>query len=257
MVKIIPCGQRNLTRKSLAKLWNLFPNDEFCMTGIEHDLKKLPWYKFVATYYTIRGKDFSVEINPIKNQFELIHLLKVGVRKFYFPWSGIEQGLLLASSDVIQVAIWITENYEDAEVTIIYEIPYDQLFHLPDFDLIETSIIFLGKTVNSKPRLHALFRRVHPWYGSTRIERLEEYEKLALEQGNFEVENKCGCLTVAPNTSIYCCPFCERKPRKKRFGDADRDPFVVGTVDRGIFRCADCKHCELFPKAKDRRISYI
>lgn len=134
MVKIIPYGQRNLTRKSLAKIWNLFPDDEICMTGITRDLDLLYQVKRIAYYYINRGKDFSVEIDPVALSFEVEKLLRVGVRKFYFPWDGLERKFLFTSSSVLQYAMWLVDKYEDAEVTIVYELPYDRLYLPPDFD---------------------------------------------------------------------------------------------------------------------------
>ena len=180
MIKIIPYGQRTLTRKSLAKIWNLFPNEEFCMAGITRDLDVLRKVNMIAYYYTNRGKDFSVEIDPVKYTFELNKLVKIGVKKFYFPWYGIVRGLFFSSTSVLEQALWLVENHEDIEVTIIYEPIYDDIYHPPDFDEIETSIVYLGRFVNSKTRLHGRFRRPHPWYGIPRIKKIEELEKLSL-----------------------------------------------------------------------------
>ena len=41
MIKIVPWADRKLTKKSLAKIWNLFPNDEICMTEIKTEYEKL------------------------------------------------------------------------------------------------------------------------------------------------------------------------------------------------------------------------
>lgn len=227
------------------------------MEYTKRDLDKLYYAKRVASYYTLRGKDFSVEIDPIKFQFETEAFLRIGVRKFYFTWNGLQRKLFFYSSDVLQYAMWLVDKYEDADVTIIYQLPYNDLYNPPEFDTIETSIVFLGRFVNSKSRLHGRFRRPHPWFGKPRIKKIGELEELARAQGNFDVEDECGCLTITSNTNIYCCPFCERKWKKKRFGDADRDKFVSGTVDRGIFREVLCDKCKYLPNAKSNKISYI
>jgi hypothetical protein len=41
MIKIIPWADRKLTKKNLAKIWNLFPNDEICMIDIPVDYEKI------------------------------------------------------------------------------------------------------------------------------------------------------------------------------------------------------------------------
>ena len=134
MVKIIPFGQRTLTRKSLAKLWNLFPDDEFCMVINKRDLDVLRKVNTIAYYYTLRGKDFSVEIDPVKYTFELNKLVRIGVKKFYFPWQGLVRGLFFSSSSVLEQALWLVDNHDDIDVTIIYEPVYDDIYHPPDFD---------------------------------------------------------------------------------------------------------------------------
>lgn len=257
MVKIYPYGKRELTRKSLAKIWNLFPDEEICMCITNRDLDQFYKAKRIAYYYLHRGKDFSVEIDPTKLQFEVEWLLRIGVRKFYFPWLGLMEKLLFYSSTTLQYAMWIVDQYPDSTVTIVYQLPYDQIYFPVNFDIVETSIVFLGRFINEKTRLHAIFRRPHPWYGKPRIKKIEEFEKLALQQGDFTIEDECGCKTVAANTNIYCCPFCERKNRKQFFGNADRDKYVCGTVDRGIFRDVICNECKVFPNAKSKQISYI
>lgn len=254
MIKIIPYGQRELTRKSLAKLWNLFPNDEFCMVIPNRDLDQFHKAKRVAYYYTIRNKDFSVELDPTKLTFELEHLLRIGVRKFYFPWQGIERKFFFYSCSVLQHAIWLIENYKDTEVTIIYEVPYPSAFSVLDLDQAETSIVFLSNFIKKNNRLHGRFRMPHPWYGEQRIKKSKECKKLALREGVYTIEEDCGCLTVASNTNIYCCPFCERKKRKKFFGSADRDKYVSGTIDKGVFRDVICNCCK---SAKNHQFSYI
>ena len=211
----------------------------------------------IASYYTIRGKDFSVEIDPIKLSFEVDTFLKIGVRKFYFPWTGIETGSFFSSSDVLQFANWVVDNYKDAEVSIVYQLQYEDLYHPPTFEDIETSIVLLGKFVSTKERLHGIFRRPHPWNGIPRINKIAELEKLACGWGDFTIEDKCGCLTVSSNTNIYSCPFCKRNKRKKWFGNADREEHVIGTIDRGIFRDIECEKCGIFPNAKNNGIKYI
>jgi len=66
LIKIIPWADRKLTKKNLAKIWNLFPNEEICMIDIPKDYSKLQWAKNIARYYILRGKEFSIEIDPIK-----------------------------------------------------------------------------------------------------------------------------------------------------------------------------------------------
>ena len=242
MVKIVPWADRKLTKKSLAKIWNLFPNDEICMTEINTEYEKLQWAKQVARYYILRGKEFSIEIDPIKEMRVVEQFLKLGVRKFYFIWDGIKEGLFFSSLDTISYSIWIKDNYPDVDIYIVYPIKYETMYSLPNMDLIETSISFLSHSIEEKG-IHGIIRYPHPWYGKTREKRVKYIENLVLKVGNLEMENRCGCLTITPNTNIYFCPFCSRKIRKKLFGNADRDKFVCGTIDRGIFRNEKCSIC--------------
>ena len=147
MIKIIPFGQRELTRKSLAKIWNLFPNEEVCMEYTKRELGQLYKAKRIASYYTLRGKDFSIEIDPTKYSWETEMFLRMGVKKFYFPWSGLQRKLLFSSADTLQYALWLVDKYDDIDITIVYQLPYDDLYHPPDFDSIETSIVFLGRFI--------------------------------------------------------------------------------------------------------------
>jgi hypothetical protein len=140
MIKIIPWADRKLTKKSLAKIWNLFPNDEICMIEIKTEYEKLQWAKQVARYYILRGKEFSIEIDPIKEIRIVEQFLKLGVKKFYFLWDGIKEGLFFSSLDTISYSIWVKDNYPDVDIYIVYPIKYETAYSLPNMDLIETSI---------------------------------------------------------------------------------------------------------------------
>ena len=168
--------------------------------------------------------------------------LKLGVKKFYFIWEGIKEGLFFSSLDTISYSIWIKDNCPDVDIYIVYPIKYETMYSIPNMDLIETSISFLSRSTEEKG-IHGIIRYPHPWYGRTREKRVKYIENLVLKVGNLEMENRCGCLTITPNTNIYFCPFCSRKVRKKLFGNADRDKFVCGTIDRGIFRNEKCIAC--------------
>ena len=164
MIKIIPCANRNITKKSLAKIWNLFPNDEICMAELPKEYNKMQWAKVVARYYILRGKDFSIEIDPLKNMNVVEELIKIGVKKFYFLWSGIREGLFFSSLDTISYSVWIKENYPDVNINIIYFIDYSNIFSPPNMDLVETSISFLSNAIKEKG-INGIVRYPHPWYG--------------------------------------------------------------------------------------------
>ena len=244
MIKIVPWTDRKLSKKSLAKIWNLFPNEDICMINIPKEYNKLQWAKVIARYYILRGKDFSIEIDPIKRMRETEEFLKIGVRRFYFTWGGIKEGLFMTSLEVISYSISITQRYPDAKIHIVYCVPYDKYNYQPDDALVETSISFLSHSIQEFKNIYGIIRRPHPWFGKKRIKTLEEFEKISRDCNNLIIEKQCGCYTVESNTNIYCCPFCIRKKKKKNFGNADRDKFVVGTIDRGLFREIDCKYCE-------------
>lgn len=257
MIKIIPYGERELHRRSLAKLWNWFPDEEFCMVIPRVDYDQFYRAKRIARYYLQRGKDFSVEADPVKYSYEIERLLVIGVRKFYLPWSGLKQGLLFSSSTALEFALWVTDKYKDAKVTIVFNPRYIDLYNPPDLDQIDTSFYFLANFVKRYPNIYASFRRPHPWYGGMREKKCYELESLIPQQEKFSIEPPCGYLTVVANTFIYCCPFCKRKEKKINFGNAARDKFVVGTVSRGIFRDIVCNECSQFPNAKKQPIKYI
>lgn len=243
MVKIIPWADRKLTKKNLAKIWNLFPNDEICMIDIPVDYEKIQWAKIIARYYILRGKDFSVEIDPVERINETEDFVKLGCRKFYFTWNGVTDGQFFSAMETISYAINLAQRYKDIQICIIYIPLYDKINVTKHVDWLETSMQFLSKSIEKYGNIRGMFRRCHPWYSPNRIKTFEKLEQIANEYPNIDVENKCGCLTIHSNTSIYCCPFCERKKRKKKFGDADRDKFVCGTVDRGLFREIKCTKC--------------
>lgn len=243
MVKIIPWADRRLTKKNLAKIWNLFPNDEICMIDIPIDYEKLQWAKIIARYYILRGKDFSIEIDPVERINETEEFVKLGCRKFYFTWNGVTDGQFFSAMETISYAINLAQRYKDIQICIIYIPLYDKVNVTKHVDWLETSMQFLSKSIQKTKNIRGIFRRCHPWYGTNRIKMFEKLEQIANEYPNIDIEDKCGCLTIHSNTSIYCCPFCERKKRKKKFGDADRDKFVCGTVDRGLFRDIKCTKC--------------
>ena len=244
MVKIIPWADRKLTKKNLAKIWNLFPNDEICMIDIPIDYEKLQWAKIIARYYILRGKDFSIEIDPVERINETEEFVKLGCRKFYFTWNGVTDGQFFSAMETISYAINLAQRYKDIQICIIYIPLYDKINVTKHVDWLETSMQFLSKSIEKYGNIRGRFRRCHPWYSPNRIKTFEKLEQITNEYPNIDVENKCGCLTIHSNTSIYCCPFCERKKRKKKFGDADRDKFVCGTVDRGLFREIKCTKCD-------------
>lgn len=243
MIKIVPWENRRLTKKSLAKIWNLFPNDEICMIKIPKEYGKLQWAKVVARYYILRGKNFSIEIDPLMNMNIVDDFLKIGVKKFYFVWNGINKGLFFSSLDTISYSFWIKENYPTVNICIIYPIQYNIINSPPNMDLVETSVSFLSNAIKDKG-INGIVRYPHPWYGKLREERVGYIENMVLKCGNLKMEDRCGCITITPNTNIYFCPFCSRKTRKKLFGNADRDKFVCGTIDRGIFRHKKCLVCK-------------
>ena len=140
-------------------------------------------------------------------------------------------------------AINITERYPDVKIYIVYVPPYDKYNNAPDIDWFETSIAFLSYSLLEKPNIKGILRRPHPWFGNKRTDILCNLEEIANSFSNIDVENKCGCITILPNTNIYCCPFCKRKKRKKLFGNADRDKYVIGTIERGLFRDINCNIC--------------
>lgn len=243
MIKIVPWADRKLTKKNLAKIWNLFPNDEICMIEIPKEYGKKQWAKVIARYYVLRGKEFSIEIDPLVYMNDVEDFIKIGVKKFYFLWNGIKEGLFFSSLDTISYSIWIKQNYPDVDIYIIYPIEYSIINSPPNMDLVETSISFLSNSIKEK-EINGIIRYPHPWYGKMREKRVGFIENMVLKATNLEMENRCGCVTITPNTNIYFCPFCSRKIRKKLFGNADRDKFVCGTIDRGFFRLGKCDKCD-------------
>ena len=76
---------------------------------------------------------------------------------------------------------------------------------------------------------------------TSRLPRLLGMVSIGANQRTGRISNS----GITPNTNIYCCPFCKRKIRKKKFGDALRDKFVIGTIEKGIVREIDCDYCYL------------
>ena len=139
----------------------------------------------------------------------------------------------------------------------MYTPPYNSLNYKPDMTWLETSIDFLSYSTKEYKNVFGRLRRPHPWFGDNRMNCMTELENKISSLPRFDVENWCGCLTIDSNTNIYCCPFCNRKRKKKNFGNADRDKFVCGTIDRGVFRTIICKSCNYSRDAQKGKISYI
>lgn len=248
MIKIVPWADRKLTKKSLAKIWNLFPNEEICMTEIPKEYGKFQWAKSIARYYILRGKDFSIEIDPIKMFNETEQFLKLGCKKFYFIWRGMYKQQFYSAMETLSYSMNILDRFPKTQIYIVYIPPYNIINPPPDEEWMETSIQFLSHSIRKNKNMHGIFRRPHPWFGKKRLTTLQRLEQIAKDSGNLQVENPCGCLTINSNTNIYCCPFCTRKKRKKFFGNAAYDKFVCGTVDRGVFRTIECDLCNIYQK---------
>lgn len=115
----------------------------------------------------------------------------------------------------------------------------------------------MSEFIKDDDNIKLVYRRPHPFGGDKRLEIVQRTEKFITDNDiRYEcyLEYPCGCITITPNTNIYCCPFCKRKKRKDRFGDALRDKFVIGTIDRGILREIDCSYCYLKTNSLGLRI---
>ena len=250
MVKIIPWADRKLSMKNWRKIWNLFPYGEICMTEIDREWEHQNWAEKIARYYITRGRNFSVEIkDPTLCTNFVFNLLLIGVKKFYFHWNGITDTQFISAFEVLSFIRLVQQDYKDVEFIIVYS---PQAEKWGNYDLkqerIETSIACMAELTKNDERIKLVYRRPHPFGGLQRLNLVQNVENYITQNDlKYEcyLEYPCGCLTITPNTNIYCCPFCKRKKRKKQFGDAMRDKFVVGTIDKGIVREIDCDYCYL------------
>lgn len=215
------------------------------MTELSLLPNKMAWAKSIARYYVSRGREFSVEINPILCIDFLESLLLIGVKKFYFPWRGITDTSFFYAFNIIALAQSVLERYDDVEIYIVYIPRMDKLTDLR-IDLYETSISMLASICHDIPRLHCMYRRPHPYEGDARyrrIRKLEDYINKFDENKEIVIEPICGCTTIVPNGTIYVCPYCKRWKRPEAFGNVDRDKFSIGSINRGIFRKIKCDVC--------------
>lgn len=214
------------------------------MIDIPKDYSKLQWAKNIARYYILRGKEFSIEIDPIKQMLATEQFLKLGCKKFYFTWRGMYKNQFYSAMETISYSINIIERFPNVQIYIIYIPPYEIVNPPPEDEWLKTSITFLTYSLSNYKNINCIIRKPHPWFGLRRKRVLSEIEQIGINSGVSYIEDKCGCLTITPNTNIYCCPFCERRKRKKLFGNAAYDKFVCGTIDRGIFREVQCDKCD-------------
>ena len=62
------------------------------MTEIDNEWEHQNWAEKIARYYVSRGRKFSVEIHePLLYTNFINNLLLIGVKKFYFHWTGITE----------------------------------------------------------------------------------------------------------------------------------------------------------------------
>ena len=231
--------------KNWRKIWNLFPYGEICMTEIDNEWEHQNWAEKIARYYVTRGRQFSVEINPVQCYNLLNTLLEIGVKKFYFPWKGAKRDCLFSAFDVLVIAQDIIQRYPDVQIVIIYEIIYKE--KPPDMDMVQTSIFTMCKMTEKYDNIELLFRYPHPWSGRKRgrgLKRIREWIDQYKTIKEMKIEPLCGCMVITPNTCIFACPFCQRRKRKKKFGSADRDKYVLGTIDLGLYRTLECTKCQ-------------
>ena len=248
MIKIIPWADRKLSMKNWRKIWNLFPYGEICMTEIDREWEHQNWAEKIARYYITRGRNFSVEIQDVQSCINFVfNLLFIGVRKFYFVWRGLRQDYFFSAFDVITIAKSMIETCPDAQIVIIYAIEYADKSRVPDMDMVKTSIYAIRDMTKDVPQIKLMFRYPHPWSGDKRQERLKwirEWIEKSNQSKKMDIEPRCGCITITPNTNIYPCEFCHRKKRKKKFGDSARDKYVCGTLEKGLFRIVECNVCQ-------------
>lgn len=245
MIKIVPWADRKLSMKNWRKIWNLFPYGEICMTEINDDWEHQNWAEKIARYYVARGREFSVEINPVRHYEFVNTLLEIGVRKFYFIWKGLRRDNLFSAFDVLVITQDIIQRYPDVQIIIIYEIQYKD--KPPDMDMVQTSIYTMCNMTKKYDNIELLFRYPHPWSGlkrGRRLKQIEEWIDKYKSVKEMKIEPRCGCKVITPNTCIFTCPFCPRRKRKKKFGNADRDKYVLGTIDIGLFRTLKCTMCK-------------
>lgn len=106
----------------------------------------------------------------------------------------------------------------------------------------------MSELIKKDDNIRLVYRRPHPFGGLQRLNAVQNIEKFITDNDlkyECSLEYPCGCITITPNTCIYPCPFCKRKNRKKKFGNALRDKFIIGTIDLGIVREIDCDYCYL------------
>ena len=260
MIKIVPWADRKLSMKNWRKIWNLFPYGEICMTEIDREWEHQNWAEKIARYYVSRGRQFSVEIkDPTLHYNFIYHLLEAGVKKFYFIWRGITEIQFISAFEDLSFIRLLQEDYKDVEFVIVYYIPsLAQDKYSDDIQrYAELSVVCMAELTKNDENIRLVYRRPHPFGGSMRMGIIEDIEKFITEnyfKYHCTLEYPCGCITITPNTNIYCCPFCKRKKRPDKFGNALRDKFIVGTIDRGILREVDCDYCYLQTSNKKMRL---
>lgn len=235
--------------KNWRKIWNLFPYGEICMTEIDLIWEHQNWAEKVARYYVSRGREFSVEIEkPLLCTNFIYNLLLAGVKKFYFHWLGITETSFISAFELLSYIIMLRNEFKDVEFVIIYTPLMVDNQKYTEQKYIEMSISCMAELIKNDEKIKLVYRRPHPFGGLIRLQRVCDIENYITSNDlKYEcyLEYPCGCITITPNTCIYPCPFCKRKNRKKKFGNALRDKFVVGTIDMGIVREIDCDYCYL------------
>jgi hypothetical protein len=251
MINIVPWTDRRLTIRSCKKILAMWPNEDIKLINVGReyggDYKERKWAEKLARFFILRGRKVYVEMTEATAMKNLEIFADMGCH-IIFVWYGMKRENFVASFYIVGVARELLNKFDKLHVTVRYIPVKLKTEKRPEPVDVETSLGLLLRLAKEEPRFHMEFGFPIPWSGEM-IGILMETGLIYLDTNDKNrlcKVHQCGSITILPNTNIYACQYQPQKERKKLFGNADRDKYVIGTLRRGMIReISPCNRCAI------------
>ena len=240
MLYLITHGKRRMTRKSLKKILNLFPDiKDIVLTGTPFkDPREATHF---IRFFQRNERECWVETDCVLNDYGLEVCARFGAH-FIIIWYGFDEDKLTGCYPLIR-AQYVAEHYPNSKILLRVPIVIENI------NKIDATTEVLAKLARQYPNMQVQYDVMRPKKEISHAvhKAIRETKEYIKERGYEEIIGwrGCGDMLVADNTNIYPCPLLPRRNRKQFFGNAARDKNCIGTLRRGFFReKPQCKYCE-------------